>query len=239
MTYRILWLYPKEMNLYGDRGNLMILKQRLAWRGIDAEIDELNVNDVIDLSCYNLIYMGGGPDSEQRYIYEDCLNRKADFQKAYDQGTFFVLICGGYQLFGTYYEDQFHQRIEGVSMFDYHTESGDSKRCIGNLVVDTVLDGEPITLVGFENHGGQTVGVKQTLGRVRFGHGNSFNSGLEGFLDKQVIGTYMHGSLLSKNPELADYILRHSLAEETRLEPLDDSLEAKAKAQLIERFMKP
>lgn len=238
MTYKILWLYPKEMNLYGDRGNLTILQKRLEWRGLSAQIDALNVGEPCNPSDYNLIYMGGGPDAEQRFIYEDCLNRTAQFKEAYAQGTFFLLICGGYQLFGDYYDDQDMNRIKGVHLFDYHTESGAKKRCIGNLVVDTVLDDQPVTLVGFENHGGQTIGVTTPIGQVRYGHGNSFNSGFEGFMDRQAIGTYMHGSLLSKNPELADYVIRHSLKEPLELSPLDDHLEAQAKTILIQRFMK-
>lgn len=240
MKCNILWLYPIEMNLYGDRGNLTILSQRLIRRGFDVHIDELHVGDEVDLSQYDLIYMGGGPDKEQHYIYQDCLNRKDAFQKAYESKTFFLLICGGYQLFGQYYMDQDNQRVDGVGLFDYYTVSGEKSRCIGNLIVESECLDQKVTLVGFENHGGQTLNVNHPLGKTMFGHGNQFGSEFEGYREPNVLGTYMHGPLLSKNPELADDILLNALRrrhEVDRLDPLDDSLELETKKRLVERFM--
>lgn len=239
MKCNILWLYPQEMNLYGDRGNLIILSKRLQQRGIEVTIDELNVGDTCDINAYDLVYMGGGPDNEQHNIYQDCLNRKEDFAFAYNQKTFFLLICGGYQLFGDYYMDQDNQRVDGVGLFDYYTVSGEKKRCIGNLVIETECLGKKATLVGFENHGGQTINVKHPFGKTLIGHGNQFHSEFEGYRETNVIGTYMHGPLLSKNPELADDIILRTLQKRydiNELTALDDTLEMETKAILVKRF---
>lgn len=240
MDLRVCWMYHDMMDLYGDKGNIKVLRKRCEDRGIVFKLDTLALNEEKDLSGYDLIFIGGGADREQALIYQDLIKRKDNILKAINEKSFILLICGGYQLFGSYYLDQDGHKIEGLSIFDYYTEASTvDGRCIGNIAVECELEGKPIKLVGFENHGGQTKGVKTPLGKVLKGHGNQYQSGFEGFFHPQVIGTYMHGPLLPKNPEMADYIIKKGLAkrgQDTTLEDLDDTLEKKAKNALLKRL---
>ena len=155
-------------------------------------------------------------------------------------GTAFLLICGGYQLFGRYYRDQDGNIVKGLEIFDYYTEATDrSNRCIGNIAIEACIDGESFKAVGFENHGGQTKGVTTPRGKVLSGHGNMYRSESEGFMNEQVLATYMHGPLLPKNPKIADAILRRALKKrygEVTLEPLDDTLENCARDVMLKRL---
>lgn len=241
MNLRILWMYHDLMDLYGDRGNIQVLKVRCEKRGISCLVDTCAIGEEKDISDYDLVFVGGGADHEQFLIYQDLLKRKEDLQKAFDCGTTFLLICGGYQLFGKYYLDQDGEKIDGLGFFDYYTESIDrNHRCIGNIVLEVQLDGETFPAVGFENHGGQTKNVSTPLGNVKYGHGNQYQSAYEGFVTPQVIATYMHGPLLPKNPRIADIVLKRALkkrnGDSITLSPLDDTLEEKAQEVMLQRL---
>lgn len=239
-TLKICWMYHDMMDLYGDQGNIQVLKYRCLMREIEVIVDSCTLNENKDLSSYDLIFIGGGADQEQKLLIKDLLQRKENIAQALANQTFFLLICGGYQLFGQYYIDGDGQKIEGLNFFDYVSEtSSRSERCIGNIVVEADLDGKKTIIVGFENHGGQTKGVNTPLGKVIKGHGNTFKNEFEGFFNGQVLGTYMHGPLLPKNPEVADFIIKKALGkryEDVSLKELDDELEQKAKSILLKRW---
>lgn len=240
MDLKILWMYHDLMDLYGDKGNIQVLKTRSEKRGIDVRVDTCTIGEEKDIRDYDLFFMGGGADNEQGLIYQDLLGRRDNIAEAMEQGTAFLLICGGYQLFGRYYRDQDGNTIDGLGFFDYYTESTDrDHRCIGNIALETTMDGETFKAVGFENHGGQTKNVATPFGKVLFGHGNMFQSEYEGFMNDQVVATYMHGPLLPKNAKIADRIIARALRKrhgEVRLEPLDDTLENSARDVMLKRL---
>ncbi|MGX8851495.1 type 1 glutamine amidotransferase [Amedibacillus sp. YH-ame10] len=243
MNIKVCWMYHDIMDLYGDKGNMMVLRRRCEMRGIDITIDTLSIGDECDLSQYDLLFLGGGADKEQMILIDDLLKRKDNIKQAMDQGSFALLICGGYQLFGQYYINADNEKIEGLKFFDYYTDTGcNGTRCIGNIAIRCKLDGHDITAVGFENHGGQTMNVTTPLGEVLSGCGNSFDAKREGFYNGQVLATYMHGPLLPKNPEIADFVIYKSLKKRNPefnfedLTPLDDELENKAKIHMLKRM---
>lgn len=243
---KILYLYPDILDLYGDIGNIKILKYRMEKRGISVIIDTYSIGDKApDFSSYDIVFSGGGADNEQKILSEDLIKYKDDIKKAIDGGVFFLLICGSYQLFGKYYKGVDGVTIPGLEVFDYYTEAIEdrSKRCIGNIVIETELNGEKTKVIGFENHGGQTFNISETFGTVLYGNGNGnkFGDLNEGFIMNNVIGTYLHGPLLSKNPKVADYIIKYSLerkyGEKIELEPLNDEFEDKCREQLLNKFL--
>jgi len=231
------WLYPDLMNIYGDRGNIVTLCQRVRWRGLDVKVLELGKGDARAMDQVDVFFFGGGQDREQALVYDDLLENKAvHLAAAVQSGSAVLAVCGGYQLLGHYYETATGEHMPGIGLIDAHTRAG-SKRCIGDVVVqaDESLGLDPPTLVGFENHSGRTFlgeGVRP-LGRVLKGAGNNGSDGTEGVACGNLFGTYLHGSLLPKNPHLADLIVGRALARE--LEPLDDELELAAHARVIER----
>ena len=242
MILKVLWMYHDVMDLYGDKGNMRVLRKRCEARGIDLRIDTCGRNEKKTFSEYDILFIGGGADKEQRLICEDLLTRKDEIMEALHKNMFILLICGGYQFFGKYYIDNANERIEGLSIFDYYSESNPNVgRCTGNIVVEAELDGEKMTLVGFENHGGQSENVTTPLGKVVYGHGNKYKSSHEGFYNGQVLGTYMHGPLFPKNPELCDFVIRKGLKRnygDVTLALLDDTLELKAKEVMLKRLLK-
>ena len=237
---RVLHMYGDMLDLYGDSGNMEVLRYRCGKRGIKCQVDGYSLGGQLpDLSKYDLIYIGGGADLEQQHISADLLRCKEAIKKAYEGGTFLFLICGGYQLMGKYYRDADGNEIPGLGLFDYYTVAPASrrKRCISNIVVRTKF----ADVVGFENHGGQTQGVKTPLGEVLFGNGNCSKSQYEGYFEENVIATYMHGPCLSKNPELADYMIGYCLGRDGSPEPLaqlDDTLEKKCRQVMLDRLLK-
>ncbi|MCH4266656.1 MAG: glutamine amidotransferase [Solobacterium sp.] len=240
MNLKILWMYHDLMDLYGDKGNLLVLKERAEQRGIEVQLDTCTLNEEKDCRDYDLFFLGGGADREQNLIYEDLLKRKTHIQQAMDEKTAFLLICGGYQLFGQYYKDQDGKQVNGLGFFDYYTVAGDrDHRCIGNIAITATIDQETFEAVGFENHGGQTQNVSSPLGNVLSGNGNTYDGGLEGFINDQVLATYMHGPLLPKNPKIADLMLKRALKKRygtVELQPLDDTLEDKARQVMLKRL---
>ena len=192
---RLCHLYPHEMNIYADRGNIAVFRQRLAWRGHDLEITEVAHGDAITPGAHDLYYLGGGQDRDQRIVAHDLAETKADALKsAAEDGAAFLWVCGGIQLAGVGYTDASGERLPGVGILDLDTEAGD-RRMIGDIVLLARLDGEVRRVVGYENHVGRTMlGPDATwFGRVEHGHGNDGESGHEGAVQNHVIGTYLHG----------------------------------------------
>lgn len=244
MDLNILCLYPNMMDLYGDNGNIEILKYRAKKRNINIHVDTYTVNDEEpNFYEYDLIFLGGGSDKEQKVVSKDIIKYKKQIERSINQGIFFLLICGGFQLFGKYYKDSENNIIEGLNIFDYYTESSTNKkeRCIGNIVIESEINNQKLELLGFENHGGQTYDITSPFGKVIYGNGNTFKNEYEGFMIENVIGTYLHGPLLSKNPELADYILKYCLErkynKKINLKKLDDNFENIAKKEMLDKLL--
>jgi len=230
---RVCALYPDLMNIYADRGNLLLLEQRCAWRGIGFELAGAGLGDAIDPDAHDLFYIGGGQDRDQALCAHDMVATKRDaLHAAAARGAVILAVCGGYQLLGDAYE-MGAETIPGVGLVDLHTVRSDGPRLIGNVAIEVRLPGldGPRVLAGFENHGGRThLGAGATpLGRVLKGHGNTGATGFEGVLEDHVIGTYLHGPLLPKNAWFADWLVQTALGL-PELEALDDELEDAAHA---------
>lgn len=242
---KILYLYPDMLELYGDYGNIQVLKYRIESRGYQAVIDRYSIGDnAPNFNDYDIVFAGGGADNEQSILAEDLVKYKENIQEAVQNGVFFLLICGAYQLFGKYYKGVEGNIIPGLEVFDYYTVANPDrkKRCIGNIVIDANLNDLKTKVIGFENHGGQTFNISNSFGKVLFGNGNKFGDSEEGFFKNNVIATYLHGPLLSKNPELCDYIIKYCLDrkynENVSLKPLNDKFESSCRNQLLDRFLK-
>ncbi len=228
----IYHLYPDHLNLYGDRGNMLALYRRAEWRGITVKIIPVNPGDEIKFKNCDLLFMGGGQDSDQKLVAADLKGRSLEMFKAVENNMVIFAVCGSYQLLGHYYTTARGERIGGLEIIDLYTETG-TGRLIGNAAISCSLWNPPRTLVGFENHGGRTyLGPKlQPLGTVLHGHGNNGSDKTEGAVYKNVIGTYLHGALLPKNPWLTDHLLRKALAyrhQDNCLQELEDSIEEHA-----------
>ncbi len=229
-TLRIGHLYAEEMNIYGDRGNVLTLRKRAEWRGIPVEVEAVGRGASADLAGFDVLFWGGGQDRDQELVYRDLSERKAEaIRAAVGEGVVVLAVCGGYQLLGNYYVTADGHKLPGLGLLDLHTVPG-PRRNIGNVLVDVrPLGLEPPTLVGFENHSGKTYlgpGL-EPLGTVLYGAGNNGEDGTEGVASGNVFGTYLHGSLLPKNPHLADLLIARALARHgARLSPLaDDGVE--------------
>ncbi len=254
-SIKILYLYPDMLELYGDYGNIQVLKYRIESRGYKAIIDRYSIGDVApNFNDYDIVFAGGGADNEQSILSEDLVKYKENIKEAVNNGVFFLLICGAYQLFGKYYKGVEGNIIPGLEVFDYYTVANPDrkKRCIGNIVIDANLRSSnndtdstesniKTKVIGFENHGGQTFDISNSFGNVLFGNGNKFGDAEEGFFNNNVIATYLHGPLLSKNPELCDYIIKYCLDrkynENVVLESLNDEFENLCREQLLNIFL--
>ena len=240
---KLLYLYPDMLELYGDYGNIQVLKYRMEKRNIKLIVDRYSIGDNMpNFAEYDIVFAGGGADNEQSILSEDLIKYKKEIKQAVNNGTFFLLICGAYQLFGKYYKGVEGNIIPGLEIFDYYTkaEPDRKKRCIGNIVIDVKIGDLDTKVIGFENHGGQTYDIKSPFGKVLYGNGNKFEDIEEGYMKKNVIATYLHGPLLSKNPDVADYIISYCLErkynEKEKLEKLDDTFEEKCREQLLNEF---
>jgi CobQ-like glutamine amidotransferase family enzyme len=268
---RLAHLYPEQMNIYGDRGNILALTRRCQWRGIEVELIPAGVGAELDWSTIDLAFFGGGQDSGQALIAADFVERMGPaLRAAIDDGLVMLAICGGYQLLGHSFLTHSGERIPCLGALDLHTVGGDA-RLIGNIVVEADLartrrqgdkeisgsaavgaisrsPGLPVSrsrvrLVGFENHSGRTyLGARvRPLGRVLSGHGNNGEDGTEGAVYRNTFGCYMHGSLLPKNPQLADHLielaLRRRYGDALTLAPLDDRFEVVAQRSMVERLL--
>lgn len=246
VEFRLLTLYPDRMNIYADRGNAVFLQRRCEWRGIAFNHQGASLGDEIDPEGYDLIYIGGGQDSDQRAVAEDLLEVKREAMvEAVESGTQLLAVCGGYQLLGQSYALE-GENLPGLGLADLETVRPAAPRLVGNITIEADLvphkaagdvprgpQGSPL-LVGFENHGGRTtLGPEaKPLGRVLKGHGNNGTDGTEGVVTDSIIGTYLHGPLLPKNWWLADHLVATALerryGESPELAQLDDELERAA-----------
>ena len=238
MKITIGHLYPDLLNLYGDRGTIACLMQRCIWRGIEAETIEFNTGDVIDFSKLDIVLLGGGSDREQAIVCRNLLEIQRQFKEYVEDDGVVIAVCGGYQLLGKYYKTD-DGMIEGLNLVDIYTEQEEG-RLIDNIVLESPLADMPV--VGFENHGGRTyINGNQPFGKVLYGSGNDGKSGYEGVIYKNVIGTYLHGPLLPKNPQICDYLIQKALERKygsVQLSPLDDSQEKEANDYIYYRFVK-
>lgn len=230
---RVCALYPDLLNIYADRGNLLLLERRCEWRGIGFELTDASLGETFDPEAHDFFYLGGGQDRDQALCAKDLLETKRDsLHAAADRGAVIFGVCGGYQLLGHAYEFG-DDEIEGVGLLDLRTVRSDGPRLIGNVAIEVDLPGAggARTLAGFENHGGRThlAPGQEPLGRVLNGHGNDGKTGFEGARSGNVIGTYLHGPLLPKNAWLADWLISTAMGAGD-LTPLDDELEDAAHA---------
>ena len=194
---KILYLYPDILELYGDYGNIQVLKYRLEKRGFKAIITPYTIGDEApNFKDFDIVFAGGGADQEQSILAKDLVKYKNNIKEAIENKIFFLLICGAYQLFGKYYKDVDGNIIDGLDIFPYYTEAINDrkKRCIGNIIIDVELNGNKSKVIGFENHGGQTFNIDSPFGKVLFGNGNKFGDTNEGFFLENVIATYLHRS---------------------------------------------
>jgi CobQ-like glutamine amidotransferase family enzyme len=238
---RVCALYPELMNIYADRGNLLLLERRCRWRGIGFSLSSVGLGAPLDPDGADLYYIGGGQDRDQRLCaYDLAESKRAALHTAAARGAVVLAVCGGYQLLGRSYQLG-EETLPGVGLVDLWTVRGvdgtASDRLIGNVAIEVALDagGPTRVLAGFENHGGRTyLGPSaEPLGRVLSGHGNNGEDGYEGVRAGNVIGTYLHGPLLPKNVWLADWLIRVALSEREPLEGLDDELEQRAHAEAL------
>ena len=235
-TLRICALYPTLMNIYADRGNLLMLSRRCEWRGINVEMTASGLGEALDPDGADLYYIGGGQDRDQRLCAGDLAEVKREaLHAAAARGAVILAVCGGYQLLGHSYELG-DETLPGVGLVDLHTVRGDGPRLTGNVAIEvTLTPGRRRTLAGFENHGGRTIlgAGTQPLGRVLRGHGNNGSDRQEGVRAHNVIGTYLHGPLLPKNAWFADWLITTALrlpASEP-LAALPDAIEDAAHAE--------
>jgi lipid II isoglutaminyl synthase (glutamine-hydrolysing) len=246
MKLTICYLYHDLMNTYGDRGNILCLARRCAWRGIDVAVDHCTVGDVLDPRLYDLYFFGGGQDWQQAGVSADLRQAKGEqIRGAVESGAALLAICGGFQLLAGYYRPFEGDDLPGAGLFDAWTVAG-RRRMIGNTVVDITYEPlkqsapEHVTLVGFENHSGKTYlgPACRPLGMTTIGYGNNGEDRLQGAFYKNAAGCYVHGSLLPKNPHLADYLIARALERRNgpvQLAPLDDSAEWRAHQAACER----
>lgn len=233
---RIGHLYPKLLNIYGDKGNVITLKKRAEWRGIEVNIDEINAgNNTIEK--HDIYFIGGGQDLQQIEVSKELQKHKEFLTAERDRGAVFLGICGGYQLMGHYYQPHKGEKLMGISLLDAYTVAG-NKRFIGNVTIQSNFcqdSDENEFLVGFENHSGLTYlqGDTKPIGTVIIGNGNNGQDKTEGARFKNVFGTYMHGSFLPKNPKFADYLLELAIGE--KLAPLDNEVEDDTHNSLINK----
>jgi lipid II isoglutaminyl synthase (glutamine-hydrolysing) len=224
---RVCALYPDLMNIYADRGNLLLLERRCAWRGIGFRLEGVGLGDHLDPDAADLFYIGGGQDRDQRLCALDLVETKKDaLHAAVARGAAILAVCGGYQLLGHSYVLG-DEELPGAGLVDLRTVREEGPRLIGNVAIEVELaPGEPRVLAGFENHGGRThLGAgERPLGRVLKGHGNNGRDGVEGVRRGNVIGTYLHGPLLPKNAWFADWLIATATGQPD-LVPLEDDLE--------------
>lgn len=240
-------LYPDQLNLYGDRGNILTLQRRCRLRNIELRVVGLGIGDALAPDEYDMLFIGGGQDKEQAPVAQDLLDMKGiGLWAAVEDDMPVLAVCGGYQLLAHYYRPASGPDMRGLGIFDAWTihKGAHVARCIGNIAIG--WNGG--TLVGFENHGGRTyLGTAKPLGKVLKGHGNNSEDRTEGAVYRHAYGTYLHGSLLPKNPHFADYLISLALRRSYGLDeqalnevfPLDDTLEWEAHAFILERLGLP
>ncbi|MDE2025602.1 MAG: glutamine amidotransferase [Patescibacteria group bacterium] len=244
-TVTIGWLYPDLMNIYGDRGNIIVLQKRCEWRGIGVHLKQIVVgSSEKELASCDLLMMGGAQDSQQTIVAKDLQKKKKLFSRMIEEEVPGLYICGGFQYLGQYYKEADGTIIDQLGVLDVYTENPGGERLIGNIAVDaSEFFGKETVLVGFENHGGRTrLGSDvKPLGLVLKGFGSNAEDRTEGAVYKNSIGTYFHGPILPKNPELADWLIAKALRKkynrEVALERIDDSLAYTARKVILSRLL--
>jgi len=253
MQLTIGWLYPQLMSTYGDRGNITVLRKRCDWRGIETEILSIDQNTTDkQLETIDLLFGGGAQDREQEIVIKNLIKKKQIIKQMIENEMPALFVCGAPQLMGNYYEPSVGKRIDGLGIFDMYSKhpGPQDARLIGNLIAKIELGNisnaelfdDNDFLVGFENHGGRTFLGENTkpLAKVLKGNGNNGQDGTEGVIYKNAIGCYLHGPLLPKNPQIADWLITKALEVKYRtpitLAKLDDSLENKAKSTIAKRL---
>jgi lipid II isoglutaminyl synthase (glutamine-hydrolysing) len=226
--------FPDRLNLYGDRGNVIALQKRCEWRGIELEVVNIKSTNTINLSQVDILFIGGGSDREQGLVTNELLKIKKDFKSSIEDGVGCLAICGGYQLLGNYYVTSEDIKYIGLDICDFYSV-GQKDRMVGNVVIESKDFGN---IIGFENHSGRTYHPYEPIGKVIKGFGNNGKDGMEGLFYKNVIGTYLHGPVLPKNPLLADRIISAAIERKYgkgEMIQLDDTLEnmTKINAQKI------
>ena len=231
-------LFPELLNLYGDGGNVIALTRRLQWRGLPVEVREIGMGDAMDFSQADIVFIGGGADREQMIVKDAMVARKSELSAYVADGGVLLAVCGGYQFLGHSYAMD-DVVVEGLGVIDMETVRGEG-RLIGNAVIQSDICDAPI--VGFENHGGRTTlgPDAKPLGRV-LGKtfGNNGEDGFEGVHQGNLIGTYLHGPLLPKNPQVADYLIAQAYerrGDALELAPLDDAIELEANRVMAKRL---
>lgn len=235
------WLYPDFMNTYGDSGNIIIFKDRCEERGINVQIKKISLkSDPSDIIKSDFLFMGGAQDKQQEIIYRDLLRKKYFLKLAIEKKVPGLFICGAFQLLGNYYITAEGVLIKGLGILDFYTENPGKKRLVGNIISGACIKGlKDKKIIGFENHGGQTYLNAGTVpfGKVIKGYGNNEKDLEEGAFYKNTIGTYLHGPIFSKNPQLADWFIERALkikyGEDCKLKPMNDGLELSARDHLI------
>ena len=228
-TIKLLHLYPKDMNIYGDHGNVLVLTKRLEWHGYQPTIVEYNPGDIFPHGV-DLIVGGGGQDSGQNTVHQDLLKIGGKLRHLAEEGVPMLMICGLYQLFGKFFETKEGVRLEGISLLDIETY-GREARLIGNVTASSKEFGK---IVGYENHSGQTFlsGDTTPLATVKAGVGNNMTEKHEGARKHNIIGSYLHGPLLPKNPQIADWLIKQAAVNrygEFKAVKIDDELAKKAR----------
>ncbi|MDB5084513.1 MAG: CobB/CobQ domain protein glutamine amidotransferase [Bacilli bacterium] len=245
--FRIAHLYPDLMEVYSDRGNVIVLQQRMKWRGYEAEVDFVTVGETSTLRDYDIVFAGGGEDRQQAIVARDLLSRQGEMEAALQSGSLVLTICGSYQLMGHYFQTLTGERIEGLGLLDLYTV-GSRNRLIGNAAgILQPQTGNGVnasgvsTVVGYENHSGRTYlgqGVRAWF-EVLSGAGNNGSDAGEGAQQGGLYGTYYHGPLLAKNPHLADDLLQQAMARRgspVQLSRLDDELELAAHRHILKKL---
>lgn len=227
--FNIAHMYPDLMNLYGDRGNPLCLKKRLQWYGHECVINDISLNSNLDYQNIDMLFMGGGSDREQGLVYQDLFNKADRLQQEIENGLPVLFICGAFQLLGKSYIGADGEIMDGLGFFNFYSR-GSKDRLIGNIVINSNITGEQVSVVGFENHGGRTYfedNSLQPLGQVVKGFGNNGEDKYEGISYKNLIGTYLHGPLLPKNPSVADFFIQAMAQRKgvTINTTLDDTIE--------------
>jgi CobQ-like glutamine amidotransferase family enzyme len=230
-------LYPEYLNIYADRGNIAVLRERARARGHELDVRAIGLRDAVPDGEVDLFYIGGGQDREQALVSHDLVGKAPALREAVEAGAAFLAVCGGYQLLGRFYRDVAGEEQPGIGLLPLQTIA-EKRRMIGDVLLECSWAGQ--TLAGFENHAGRTILDEgaEPLGRVVAGFGNDGHSGYEGCRYRRAYGTYLHGPLLPRNPWFADHLLSEALAHAggaTELEPLPDELEHEAHAVSAER----
>lgn len=234
-TITVLQLYPKDMNIYGDYGNLLVIQRRLEWYGYKANVIHYNVGDDFPENV-DIVIGGGGQDSGQEIIHEDLIKIGPQLHELAEKNVPMLLVCGLYQLFGNFFKTLNGTTLTGIGILDIETH-GSNERLIGNIVTHSDEFGD---IVGYENHSGQTFLGKDTepFATVIKGAGNNGKDSHEGARYKNVIGTYLHGSILPKNPKLADFLIHTAVTTkygDFSTDIIDDLLADFARETAIER----